>query len=106
MTAKETWQQEREDILRRFIVELSKATKDGSAKRQRGEKPPWYEDESHWKAALRHLDRWNLYGEKHDPCSSAHPLVHAAWRLLAIACRENGNVPYPLPDGARNKGQG
>lgn len=99
------WQQEREDILRRFIVELAKATKDGSVKRQRGEKPVWYEDESHHDAGLRHYQCW-LAGETQDEDSGASPLVHAAWRLLALACIETGNVPYPLPDGSRNKGQG
>ncbi len=32
-------------------------------------------------------------GELHDKDSGAHPLVHAAWRCLAIACSETGNTP-------------
>lgn len=83
---------ERADVLGRFMAELMKATGDGSAKRQRGEKPPWYEDTSHKAAAYRHLKRWER-GEQEDKDSGAHPLVHAAWRLLAIACTETGNYP-------------
>jgi hypothetical protein len=86
------WQAEREDILARFAAELRKATGDGSRKRQAGEKPPWYVDDSHEGAIFSHLTKWKR-GEQTDPDSGAHPLVHAAWRCLAIACRESGNTP-------------
>lgn len=86
------WADERADVLRRFTEELAKATGDGSRKRQAGEKPPWYEDVSHAAAMYRHLERWEA-GEKHDPEHEAHPLVAAAWRALAIACKEGGNIP-------------
>lgn len=86
------WVNERLDVLNRFYDELAKATGDGSAKRQAGEKPPWYEDPSHEAAVFSHLRKWKA-GELVDPDSGAHPLVHAAWRLLAIACTEVGNVP-------------
>lgn len=37
----------------------------------------------------RHWDRW-VRGERHDPDSGAHPLVHVAFRALAIAWQETG----------------
>jgi hypothetical protein len=86
------WALERADVLRRFAGELSKATGDGSKKRQTGEKPPWYADDSHEAAIHSHLAKWKR-GELVDPDSGAHPLVHVAWRCLAIACRETGNTP-------------
>lgn len=91
------WAQEREDVLNRFADELRKATGDGSVKRQAGTKPPWYADDSHEAAILSHLTKWKR-GERFDADSGAHPLVHAAWRCLAIACRETGN--YPKNDGS------
>jgi hypothetical protein len=80
------------DLLTRFAAELQKPTGDGAKKRQSGTKPPWYIDPSHEAAVFSHLMKWKK-GELVDPDSGAHPLVHAAWRLLAIACRETGNVP-------------
>ena len=84
---------EQDDVLTRFMVELRKPTGDGGAKRSSGNKVPWYEDKEHLGAFKRHLDRWLFEGEKVDPDSGAHPLAHAAWRLLAIVCVETGNVP-------------
>jgi len=86
------WADERADVLARFNAELAKATGDGSKKRQAGTKPPWYEDDSHEAAVFSHIMKWKR-GELVDPDSGAHPLVHASWRLLAIACRESGNTP-------------
>lgn len=86
------WQAERTDILFRFSNELHKATGDGSAKRQAGTKPPWWNDPDHEAAIFSHITKWKR-GELVDPDSGAHPLVHAAWRCLAIACAESGNVP-------------
>ena len=86
------WEAERQDILDRFLEELTKATGDGSKKRQSGEKPPWYLDDAHEGAIFSHLTKWKR-GEELDPDSGAHPLVHVAWRCLAIACSENGNNP-------------
>jgi hypothetical protein len=83
---------ERIDLLDRFTTELAKATRDGSKKRRAGTKPPWYEDDSHEAAVFSHITKWKR-GELVDADSGAHPLVHAAWRLLAIACRESGNTP-------------
>lgn len=97
------WAEEREDVLERFAHELRKATGDGSKKRQSGEKPPWYLDGSHEGAIFSHITKWKR-GEKVDPDSGAHPLVHAAWRCLAIACAESGNTPDPMSkvDNERN----
>lgn len=86
------WAAERDDVLLRFYNELCKATGDGSRKRQAGEKPPWYQDASHEAAIFSHITKWKR-GELTDADSGAHPLVHAAWRMLAIACREIGNIP-------------
>lgn len=86
------WADERADVLSRFTDELAKATGDGSKKRQAGTKPPWYEDDSHEAAIFSHVTKWKR-GELIDADSGAHPLVHAAWRCLAIACRESGNKP-------------
>jgi hypothetical protein len=86
---------ERADINARFAQELAKATGDGSKKRQAGTKPRWDVDPAHEPAIFSHIAKWKR-GEKIDPHSGAHPLVHAAWRCLAIACRESGNVPAPI----------
>lgn len=74
------------------MEELRKPTGDGASKRSRSEKPPWHIDPSHEGAVFSHITKWKR-GETVDPDSGAHPLVHAAWRLLAIACQESGNVP-------------
>lgn len=87
-----------DDLLARFMEELRKPTGDGAKKRQAGSKPPWYLDDSHEGAAFSHITKWKR-GELVDPDSGAHPLVHSAWRLLAIACKESGNVPLEPPDG-------
>ena len=86
------------DIELRFAAELRKCTGDGAAKRQKASKPPWYVDPDHEAAIFSHLMKWKK-GELVDPDSGAHPLVHAAWRLLAIACQETGNVPAQQPEG-------
>lgn len=79
------------DLHSRFLEELAKASGDGAIKRQTG-KPVWYLDDEHEAAIFSHITKWKR-GELVDPDSGAHPLVHAAWRCLAIACREVGNVP-------------
>lgn len=85
-------EREYDDLLSRFMEELEKPSGDGFKKRDAGEKPPWYIDPAHEAAIFSHLAKW-YKGELVDPDSGAHPLVHAAWRCLAIACRESGNVP-------------
>lgn len=88
----EKWDAERLDIQNRFTSQLAKATADGSKKRQKGSKRPWWKDESHYERAMAHIKRYEE-GETRDKDSGAHPLIHAAWRLLAIACTETGNTP-------------
>lgn len=63
---------------------LRSATGDGGKKRARGEKPPWWRDPVHEAAIWSHINKWK-HGEKRDKDSNVHPLVHAAWRCLAIA---------------------
>jgi len=82
---------EQVDVLKRFYMELRKPTGDGGLKRDAGTKPPWYAD-THEAQIFSHITKWKR-GELVDPDSGAHPLVHAAWRCLAIACIESGNVP-------------
>jgi hypothetical protein len=81
------WDNERRNILATFHSMLAAVTGDGSLKRQRSEKPPWYEDASHMAAVWSHFRR-REQGEFEDPDSGVHPYVHAAWRLLAIAYQE------------------
>ena len=79
---------EQAEVMEEFTKMLSSASGDGGVKRARGEKPPWREDTSHEAAIFSHLNKWK-HGEKVDPESGAHPLVHLAWRALAIAAQEN-----------------
>ena len=84
---------EQDTLLRAFSALLRQVTRDGGTKRQAGLKPPWYVDESHEAAIFSHLSKWK-HGELEDPDSGAHPLVHLAWRALAIAWQEShGQVP-------------
>lgn len=78
---------EQDVVLSIFAELLGSATKDGGAKRARGEKPPWWRDGSHEAAMFSHINKWK-HGEKADKDSGAHPLVHLAWRALAIAYQE------------------
>jgi hypothetical protein len=81
------WALERETVLRVYLDMLAKVTGDGSRKRQAGAKPPWWRDPSHEAAIFSHLNKWK-HGEQKDPDSGTHPLVHLAWRALAIAYQE------------------
>lgn len=84
---KDEWADERETVLAVFYYMLYDVTRAGSVKRKKGEKLPWYEDESHEAAIFSHLNKWK-HGETVDPDSASHPLVHLAWRALAIAYQE------------------
>jgi len=77
-----------------FDAMLRQVTKDGGRKRAAGTKPPWWRDSSHEAAVFSHLDRWK-HGETHDPDSGVHPLVHLAWRALAIAYQETYGAVDP-----------
>lgn len=78
---------EQTEIIGIFAHMLRRPTEDGGHKRQRGEKLHWKVDPDHEDAMLRHLDRWAA-GETQDPDSGAHPLVHVAWRALAMAWQD------------------
>ena len=77
-----------QDVLSRVFTDMLRGvTKDGGTKRARGEKPGWYADPSHEAAIYSHLNKWK-HGEVVDADSGAHPLIHLAWRALAIAYQE------------------
>lgn len=88
---------EQEILLTAFVTLLRSVTRDGGRKRAKGEKPPWWQDPSHEPAIWSHINKWK-HGEKVDPDSGAHPLVHLAWRALAIAWQETYGQVAPLPD--------
>ena len=78
---------EQAEILGWFASMLASVTADGGQKRATGLKPSWKVDPSHEAAMFSHLNKWK-HGEKVDPDSGQHPLVHLAWRALAIAWQE------------------
>src|SRR3990167_8830491 len=78
---------EQTEILNTFRSMLQTVTADGARKRAAGLKPSWKIDPSHEAALFSHLSRWK-HGEKKDPDSGVHPLIHLAWRALARAWQE------------------
>ena len=69
---------------------LRRPTADGAGKRAAGIKQvPWQDEPEgvHILAAERHIARY-WAGQSYDHDSGAHTLVHAAWRLLAVAYQE------------------
>jgi hypothetical protein len=89
---------ERELVERVFVSLLRSATGDGSKKRQAGEKPPWWIDPNHEAAIFSHINEWKHRRLK-DKDSGAHPLVHGAWRHLAIAYQETYGMVDPRERG-------
>lgn len=89
---------EQDVVVKVFADMLWAVTKDGGKKRARGDKPEWWRDGSHEAAIFSHLNKWK-HGEKTDKDSGTHPLVHLAWRALAIAYQEtNGRVDPALKE--------
>jgi len=88
---------EQGEILDLFREMLAAVIADGGRKRNRGEKPSWKVDLSHEAAIFSHLNRWK-HGEKEDPDSGQHPLVHLACRALMIAWQEGHPSPMGLSD--------
>ncbi len=89
------------EILGTFLSLLEGPTGDGGVKRAAGLKPSWKVDTSHYRAANSHWCRW-ADGERVDADSGCHPLVHVAWRLLAVAwqeMRDDGGLPAEPPSG-------
>jgi len=80
---------EQAEVLREFGRMLAGTSADGGRKRAAGLKPSWKVDTSHEAAIFSHLNKWK-HGERRDPESGQHPLVHMAWRALAIAWQEEG----------------
>jgi hypothetical protein len=78
---------EQEVVLTVFTDMLRAVTSDGGRKRAAGTKLPWWKDTSHTQAIFSHLYKWKR-GDTKDPDSGVHPLVHLAWRALAIAYQE------------------
>lgn len=85
---------EQDVVMARFTSMLWAVTKDGGAKRSRKRKPPWWSDESHEAAMFSHLNKWK-HNELMDKDSQQHPLVHLAWRALAIAYQETNDYVDP-----------
>ena len=81
---------EQDELLDIFHEMLKGPTRDGGSKRAAGHKVPWKQDPSHLPAVFSHLNRY-MHGEKADPDSGVHPLIHAAWRCLAIAWQETSS---------------
>lgn len=76
------------EVLSLFNELLTQVTLDGGRKRRAGLKPSWKVDTGHVDAFYRHLAAWQR-DEKIDKDSGAHPLVHLAWRALALAYQES-----------------
>jgi hypothetical protein len=90
---------EQAEVLGWFTELLRSVTADGGRKRARGLKPSWKVDTSHEAAMWSHINKWK-HGECVDPDSGQHPLVHLAWRALAIAWQENKAAPDGAPTEA------
>ena len=88
---------EEEMIARIFAALLALPTADGKRKRERGEKPPWWIDGAHQAAIFSHLSKWK-HGQLADPESRVHPLVHLAWRALALGWQEMTGCARPTPE--------
>ncbi len=90
---------EQEVIAESFASMLAEVTADGGRKRMAKTKVPWTMDPGHEAGLFSHLARWKK-GEKVDPDSGVHPMVHAAWRCLAIAYQE-AQWKASVPPGKR-----
>jgi len=78
---------EQVEVLGFFLDMLRSVTADGGRKREAGLKLSWKIDTSHEAGLFSHLNAWK-HGVEADRDSGAHPLIHAAWRCLAIAWQE------------------
>jgi hypothetical protein len=84
----EAYDDSEQDVLMHVFCEmLWAATRDGGKKREAGTKVPWWKDTTHMAAVWSHF-RKRAQSKFEDSNSGAHPYVHAAWRLLAIAYQE------------------
>ena len=78
---------EQEIIATVFALMLQVVTRDGGRKRKKGHKIAWWVDGEHEAAMFSHLSKWK-HEEFCDADSKTHPLVHLAWRALAIAYQD------------------
>ena len=85
---------EQDELLAIFTDLLRGPTGDGGNKRARGDKPSWKVD-SHEGSFWSHVAKWKK-GELVDEHSGSHPMVHVAWRALAIAYQETTQVPWRI----------
>ena len=92
---------EQDDIIKTFTRMLREVTADGGRKRAARLKPPWWNDLSHEAAIFSHLSKWK-HGVRKDHDSGSHPLVHLAWRALAVAWQETHG--YTNPEQMRDDG--
>lgn len=88
---------EQAEVLREFGRMLAGTSRDGGRKRAAGLKPSWKVDTSHEAAIWSHMRKWRM-GERVDPESGQHPLVHLAWRALAIAWQETHLTAAEMPE--------
>ena len=94
-----------QDVLAQVFSDMLRATtKDGGEKRARGEKPPWWRDGQHEAAIFSHINKWK-HSEVQDADSGVHPLVHLAWRALAIAYQETYGRRDPVDFWFRSTAQ-
>lgn len=96
---------EQDVVIDTFKKMLWSVTKDGGKKRARGDKPEWWRDNSHEAAIFSHLNKWK-HGEKVDKDSGVHPLVHLAWRALAIAYQETEGQVDPQKEKSHESNEG
>jgi hypothetical protein len=78
---------EQDEVLETFTELLRAVTQDGGRKRAKGDKVSWKVDPGHEAGLFSHLAKWKA-GKLIDEDSGTHPLVHAAWRCLAIAYQD------------------
>lgn len=96
---------EQDVVIETFKEMLWSVTRDGGKKRARGDKPEWWRDGSHEAAIFSHLNKWK-HGEKVDKDSGVHPLVHLAWRALAIAYQETKGQVDPQKEKSNAGSEG
>ena len=86
---------EQDVIAKVFAGMLQDVTQDGGKKRKKGKKTAWWADESHEAAVFSHLSKWK-HCEFRDKDSGTHPLVHLAWRALALAYQDTYDKTDPI----------
>ena len=78
---------EQDEIIEMFTDLLRLPTQDGGKKRRAKVKVNWKVDPGHLPGLFSHLDEY-FHGRLVDKDSKTHPMVHAAWRCLALALQD------------------